>query len=371
MIDAIKKLDKKFLILVSCLLGLPILLIIFLAIIQGCSNKTISHEKYEEKMIEAYERYLEDENKLPKLEGEYASIKLDKLVELEYIKSPEELLKDSNCKGSVSVRRNGASVQITEGGYLNYIVNLECDEYKTVKLIDKLKENIVTEKSGLYVVNDGYIYKGDKINNFVSFDNNTYRIMSIDKDGIIKLIKSDYETTNKVWDKKFNVEVNRYSGKNIAEDSEMLITLQEDYNNPKKFSAEGRKHIVAYDSCVGKRSSVDFSIDKTKDCSAVLKNQLLSLISVSEFALASLDPDCKSLDSRSCINYNYLNDVIGTTWTLNTSSDNTYEVLYISSSVMYSDYANKTNPYNLVLHIDGNELYKGGEGTIENPYVIE
>jgi hypothetical protein len=56
---------------------------------------------------------------------------------------------------------------------LNYIVNLECEKYSTVKLIDKLKEDIVTSKSGLYVTNDGYIYKGDKVNNFVSFDNNT------------------------------------------------------------------------------------------------------------------------------------------------------------------------------------------------------
>lgn len=370
MLDAIKKLDKKFLILVSCLLGLPILLIIFLAIIQGCSNGTISHEKYENKMVQAFERYLEKEEKIPQNEGEFVEIKLDKLVELEYIKSPEELLDDTSCKGSVSVRRNGASL-LSNGGYLNYIVNLECDKYKTVKLVDKLKEGIVTEKSGLYVVNDGYIYKGDKVNNYIMFDRTLYRIIGVEKDGMVKLIKVNYENIEKTWDNKYNVETRAYSGKNIVEDSQMVETLKADYLNSNKFEEEGHRNIVAYNACIGKRSSTDYSIDRAKDCSDILENQLLTLINVSDYALASLDPDCKDLNSPSCVNYNYLNEVIGASWTLNTSSDNTYEVIYIANAMMYTESANTINRYNVVAYIDGNELYVDGNGTIDNPYIIK
>ena len=51
MISAIKKLDKKFLILASLIICLPILIIIFLAIIHACGKSKISYDKYENKMI--------------------------------------------------------------------------------------------------------------------------------------------------------------------------------------------------------------------------------------------------------------------------------------------------------------------------------
>ena len=48
MLEALKKLDKKFLIIAGCIILLPILIIIFLAIIQGC-NRNITYENYEQK----------------------------------------------------------------------------------------------------------------------------------------------------------------------------------------------------------------------------------------------------------------------------------------------------------------------------------
>ena len=50
MVEVLKKIDKKILIIICAILLLPIVLIIFLAIVQGCSNSNITHEKYEEKM---------------------------------------------------------------------------------------------------------------------------------------------------------------------------------------------------------------------------------------------------------------------------------------------------------------------------------
>ena len=80
MVNALKRMDKKFLIMAGLIICLPLVLIIFLAIIQGCGNNKITHEKYEEKMISALEKYAKDNDKLPEQEGEVLTVELSDLV---------------------------------------------------------------------------------------------------------------------------------------------------------------------------------------------------------------------------------------------------------------------------------------------------
>lgn len=369
MIDVLKKLDKKFLIMAGCIIFLPIFLIIIIAIIQGC-NRTITYDKYEEKMISATEKYISDKNIQPIEEGETVSVKLNELVDSKYIKSSEKLLNDNTCEGKVTVRRNGASVDTNDGGYLNYLVTLNCKEYSTPHLIDKLKEDVVSEGSGLYVYGDGYIFKGDKPHNYITFFGKKYRIVSIDKNGILKLLKEEPEITSRVWDNKYNTEVNYTYGKNIYKDSKILSYLLEDYKNVKKISTKAKAHVVAYDTCIGKRDYNDYSINKGIDCSEVLEKQVISLINVSDLALASTDPECNSVKSKSCRNYNYMYRIASSTWTSNTPSNNSYEVFYISSGLLEHQNANRYNEYNIIIYIDGSEIYKEGKGTFEEPYII-
>lgn len=369
MIEALKKLDKKFLVIAALIIFLPIFIIIILAIIQGC-NRTISYDKYEEKMVSAFEKYLKEENAFPTKESETVTIKLNKLVENGYIKSPEKLLDDETCDGSVTVRRNGSSIEQNDGGFLNYTVNLKCDEYSTVHLIDKLKESIVTTESGLYKVGEDYIFKGGNPKNHIEFYGLMYRIVSVDKDGILKLVRTEPELTRRKWDDKFNVEVNKSYGINIYKDSSMLKFLLADYNNSKKLSKKAKQHVVANNVCVGKRTSTDTSISKDLDCSQILEDQVISLLNVSDFAMASLDPNCNSTTARSCINYNYLSSIAPSTWTLNVSSENTYQVFYISSGLSSIQNAYEYNEYNIVIYVDGNEFYKSGTGSEIDPYVL-
>lgn len=371
MVNALKKMDKKFLVFAGLIVCLPIIIIVFLALIQGCGNRKVTHAKYEEKMIAALERYAKDNDKVPTEEGDILTVKLSTLVNKEYIKSPEKLLDDETCKGSVTVRRNGSSVEDNDGGFLNYTVNLECKDYSTVSFVDKLKEDLVTEESGLYKTDNGYIYRGSKVKNHLTFYGNSYRIVSIDKDGILKLVRTEPEMTTRRWDNKFNVETNHASGKNIYKDSVMLDMLLNDYSNVKKISLDAKKQVVAYDVCVGKRSVLNDAIDDTVDCSELLEDQVISLLNISDYAKASLDPDCTNLRSRSCKNYNYLYDVALSTWTMNASSDNTYDVMYLSDGIMEVQTANTYAEYNYVIYIDGNQSYTVGNGTENDPYVIE
>lgn len=370
MVDALKKLDKKFLVIAGCLIILPIILIVFLAIIQSCGNRKLTYDKYEKKMVSAASKYFKDNDAVPSLEGETSNVKLDKLVEEGYIKSPDKLLNDKTCTGSVTVRRNGVSIEQNEEGFLQYTYTLNCDNHSTLHLVDKLKEDLATEESGLYLVGDEYIFKGDKPKNYITFYGKNYRIMSIDKDGIVKLIKDEPEITRRMWDNKYNTEVNHPYGKNIYKDSLILSYLINDYKNVKKISDDAKQQIVAYDVCIGKRKSSNYDISKDIDCSEKLENQVISLMSISDYALASLDPDCNTTISKSCNNYNYLYNIASSTWTLNSTSDNTYEAIFISAGLEELQNANNYNEYNIVIYIDGNMLYKSGSGSLENPYII-
>lgn len=368
--NGLKKLDKKFLIMAGGIILLPILIIIFLAIIQGCSGGVSTHEEYEQKMISSATKYFKDKKKEPSEEGETATVKLDKLVSEGYIKSTEKLLGDTSCKGEVKVRRNGASVEINDGGFLNYTVDLVCDKYETTHLIDKITEEIVTSESGLYQVGEELIFKGDKVKNYISIYDFTYRIVSVDKDGILKLVRTEPEIASRLWDNKYNVEVNYSYGINLYKDSSILTYLMKDYENAKKVNKKTKQIIVAYDVCIGRRSSADYSISKEVDCSEKLEKQVISMLNASDFAMASADPNCNSVIAKSCKNYNYLSKIATSTWTMNASSENTYEVFFISNGLLEHQNANVYNEYNTVIYIDGDELYTTGEGTATKPYII-
>ena len=362
----LKKMDKKNIYICCGLILIPIVLILFLVLIRGC-NGSISYEKYEDKMEKAAQKYFKDKDKLPKTEGGEVTVSLDDLVDTNYIKSTEKLLDDDSCTGSVTVRNNGASLEDNNGGFYLYIPSLSCDSYKTIHLIDKLMEDVVTSKSGLYQVDDGYVYKGAKVNNYVSFFDKTYRIISIDNNGILKLVKVDPEKNSVVWDGKYNTEKKQMSGKNDYSDSKIIDVLIENYN---KFKDNQKKHIMAYSVCYGNRSLEYTTIDKTSECSKILDNQFLSLMNTYDYAMASYDIECTKIDSCSCRNYNYIYNSIDVSWLMNGNADNSYEVYYYEDGHVDVNKANSTKRYNLVIHIDGNELYNKGDGSEENPYVI-
>ena len=62
------------------------------------------------------------------------------------------------------------------------------------KASDILKKNVVTTGDGLYVdptENERYIYKGGNPNNFIKFNDELWRIISVEKDGSLKIIRAN------------------------------------------------------------------------------------------------------------------------------------------------------------------------------------
>lgn len=377
MLEQLKKMDKKFLYTVGGIIALPILLLIVMGIARGCSNKK-TYENYEKKMISAAQKYFKNKNKEPKTEGESKTVSLEKLVSSGYIKSTDKYLKDSTCTGSVTVQNNGASIKENNGGYLLYYSDLKCKNHKTKNLATNIKEKEVKSGSGLYKVENEYIFKGqddtsnDKyVENYINFYGTMYRILKIDANDDLKLLKVDSENRANRWDNKYN-EVEKHSyGENDFEKSLILENLYTIYKKEKAYSSSAKKYIVSKNLCIGKRSKNDLELVSSSDCEKIVEKQLVGLPSVNDFALASLDPDCKKINSGSCRNFNYLSDFLYESWTMNGIKEDTYDVYYLASGMPYFTEANQYIDYNIVIYISGHIVDFKGTGTEKDPYIVK
>lgn len=350
--------NKKTIIIFSCLLGLPIILLLFLALLRGCS-KSISYDKYQNKMVSAAKKYSEKHNKLPLIDGDIVVINLDTLENEKKLDKVDNIFKNQNCTGNVTIRKNGEQ-------YL-YIPDLKCDNYQSEHLIDKLMTNVVESGPGLYKNEDGFVFKGKKVNNYVSINKKIFRIISIDNNNILKLVSVNSDGDKIEWDKKYNIDLKQKVGKNNYADSNIYEVLNDSYSN---FPDDLKKHFVAYDLCIGKRYLDNDLIDYSEDCSVVLPKQHIGLMNVADFAMASYDPDCTYIGTGACQNYNYLYNELSTTWLITGVKDNSYEVYYYSIGYIYISPANNYIDYNYVVYVDGNEIVSKGDGSYEKPYVL-
>ena len=405
------KLNKKFLIVVFGIIGVTILIIVFVAIFRACNRKTSNYSSIEKKLVSAAKKYYKaNEEEIPGL-SENSTITASELTEAGYIKGLSEYLTDDSCTGSVTIYNNG-------GQYL-LIPNLKCDEYQTVHLSDKIiKDNLVSSStsyedtgdglgetnteeeqineetdeteqaesneennsnvtnneisrdyvSGLYEMDGLYVFRGKDTNNYISFGNTTWRILDIDGNGLIRVVKNESESRPLRWDTKYNVEISKNYGINDYKNSYILEELNKSYM---KFQDSNKSHLMPFNVCVGRREESDVSLNRSSDCSTVLEDQYIGLVSSSDYARASLDENCNSITAGSCSNYNYLSKVLYQTWTSTAVTRSTYEAIYINSGIAASMETRTAANYNWVIALNGKELYTKGSGTLEDPYVIE
>ena len=366
MSDKLKQIDKKYFIIFGVIIGLIVFVILLMVILKLLSGPGKNYNKLEQKMVTATQKYLKENPDFVPEEGTSTVIDSATLVSEEYMKELEKYI-DDTCTGSIRVMNNG--------GKALYLPDLQCTEYKTIHLKEKLIDDHLVADSedkyegGLYESNGEYIFKGKNVDNFVSFGGLTWRIMKIDENGNLRLIKTNAEKAKKLWDNKYNISVKKNYGINDYQNSYILEYLNESYKNIKNDS--NKMHLIPHDVCVGKRSSKDKKISYDVDCAEKLEGQYISIINTLDYPMASLDENCNAVGAGSCTNYNYLKSVISTSWTSTGVSDNTYEVYYISSGYVGSLNANKNNNYNWIVYLSGEELYKSGSVIEADPYIIE
>ena len=336
-------------------------------------NNPKTYNSMEESLLTSAKKYVDkNRNLLPKDESETSKVNLDTLVDSNYI-NEMSAIEDENvkCTGYVEI--------INKNDEYLFIPYLKCGKYyETKTLTDYLKDNveIVNTGDGLYEYGKKYVYKGENPNNFVLLGDRLYRIIEINEDDEIRLITNKKIDQYLVWDdryntdKKSNVGINDFSKSRLKEYLNQIIDVNDDGNGNYIFSEQELQKIIPHDICIGKRPSSDASISLETDCQAVEADQRLGLVTVSEYARASIDPNCKSIYDKSCMNYNYFSRISSTFRTLTATTDNSYQVFMVADSEAQLTRASNSFSTYITVFIDSLSLYADGDGTYENPYKV-
>lgn len=352
--------------------GVFLLILIFLMMFASCTNKgkKYSYTEIEKIMVSKVKTKYANSSELPS-KGSKLEVNINKLVEEGLMKSINEYTKDeeANCSGKVTIYNNN-------GSYL-YVPNIDCGEkYKTKNLHDTIiSDNLVTSGNGLYQINDEYVFKGDNISNYISIENELFRIISINEDGTIRLVENKGKAENfTVWDDRYNVDKGANYGINNYYENGLSSRLRDKLDSIYKsniYSDELKAYFIPREHCVGKRSVNESDNSGSIECSVKSEATPISTIALYEYFRASLDPNCNAVLSESCTNYNYFNSSsYNNMLTLTADKDSSYKVFKIMSGAVMLSNASNSSTLKIVVNVSGDLSVVSGDGTSENPYMI-
>ncbi len=365
---SLKKIDKKLMARITLVTAIIFILVIVIIVVKLIIGNRMGYDRIEDKMIEAAKEYFsEDEKgikKFKKIGEQEITVTTDALIDAGYLKNLDKMVpnKEAECKGKVVVKMNN--------NYPLYSPYLDCGTaYKTKTLKEVITSDIVESESGLYKVGEEYIFRGEFVNNYVSFANKTWLILRIREDGKIRMI----ETTRREkieWDDRYNLEVTSKLGINDFSVSRIRDYLLNLYENDEEFTDSDRAYLAPYNLCTGKRKLEETTNDGSIECSEVVENWYLGLIQANEFAIPSLDQNCHRITDRSCSNYNYLTSLYSSYWSITPGSERTDKVYKLNPDP-FTTSASSSASVRAVVEIDGNSVYVSGDGSQENPYIFK
>ncbi len=285
------------------------------------------------------------------------------------------------------------------------------------KAADTLKKNIVTSGDGLYVdstIDGRYIYRGGNPNNYIKLGDDLYRIISVEKDGIIKVISQDsirvmlwdeknarYSTNNedfctdergcKAWGSNTTTldsngnkvtqmprEVNGKL-KNLPDKEASLNTYLNNYFY-NSLSDDVKSLIVEKDWNIGPTAKNQMNLSESiREESAYKWRGKVALIDVIDYVKSSTNSACTSVGAYSSSNsscydnsneHNYLysnNDQ----WTVSSiSSPNVTLVCYVSNSgYLYDQTYGDNESVRPAFYLSAKTILNG-EGTKKSPYTL-
>ena len=219
-------------------------------------------------------------------------------------------------------------------------------------------------------MNGEYVYRGEKVNNYLKYSGKIWRIIKMTEDGYLKLVSTEASEDYFEWDDRYNIKTDSYVGLNNYEKSRMREYLNILYDDNKVIDDNFKDKIVMKPMCIGERSITDFSFTTTSECSKTIDGERIHLLSVVDPYIASIDENCKELEDESCTNYNYFEYFFDGSWTTIPVKDTTSKVYYLTLRYLDDRYANTEKSVNFVIYINADELIIEGDGTEESPYII-
>ena len=356
--------NKSILYIIIGILILIFIICLLIFVANKGKSKAESYSKVEEHMVSAaksyYKKYVDS---LPNIDGGNVSVSAETLIETSFLKPFSELVgEDVTCSGYVKVYR-------VNDDY-SYFPYLNCSgEYESLTLSKKITSSIVSSGDGLYSYGDRYIYRGEYPNNYLKFNDKTWRIIGVNNDGSIKIIYADKKVDRNSWDDRYNSDKDSYYGINDFRVSRLLQYLNDTYDSNTYVSKGNKNLLVKHDWCIGKVSQEGVLISSLNLCNDVYSDLYIGVVQIDDVLLSSLDSKCINIYDTECTNYNYFFG-INSGWTLNASSDNTYTAFISNGGSISYKRASNEGYVRPVINLNSNILYKSGTGTSDDPYII-
>lgn len=367
---------KKLLFLILGIIVFVVVIFVVAFMIGKVRNSSLTFREIEDKLTEAAEEYFEDNSEaLPLSEDEKnIEVTVSTLVSEGYLKELSSYQEDDTaiCDGSVKVTKTS--------DYYRYAPYLDCgDKYRTIYLYEKILDNIVTSEDGLYKTTQysvdkqsvtRYIYRGEYVYNYVLIDDVLWRIVKLNEDNTITLIRAQFienELNKVVWDNRYNIDTKGYDGINNFDDSRIRRTLDKYYDD---FSTELKTKLVLTNNCVGTRLRKDSKNDGSIECSKLAEPTYVSLLPIYDYINASIDKNCKSVNDLSCSNYNYLVKYSEPWWTLTVNKNYDTTAYVVSNSASRVAFT-KSNYVRMVVTLNDNIIYSGGSGKKSDPFLLK
>lgn len=369
--EKLEKIEKKKLILAGSFLLMIIIILLGGSLIYNKFFYKRSFSEIENILLTSTKNYTsKNKDILPKQINETITISANELIKAEEMKEFEEYTKDESisCSGNVTITNINNTYR--------YTPTLDCGtSYKTKKFIEYIKEKnpIVESGNGLYNMNEELVFRGDNINNYLKLAGKLYSIVKFTNDETVIINTEKLDKT--IWDDRYNQEKNSTVGINDYSVSKIRDFLNDLYKNnsilkDKKNNIDVSTLVIAHNLNFGKRSSKDTEKNGELEKSAILENQFIGLLPLNDYLNASLDKNCTTSISASCMNYNYLSKYQKAWWTMTATSLNSYNVYKIESSPKLTAANNSACP-RYVLHLAKDAIYVSGDGTKENPYIVK
>lgn len=222
------------------------------------------------------------------------------------------------------------------------IENPKIKENETIFNMITLKKNIVKMGEGLYKEEENYIYKGQKVNNYVKYSGRIWRIISVENNHI-KMI-TDKPQTSLVW-----------GIKSTYEKSLIKSWLNNDDNNIKSFY----KSLNNTDIMVNTKTCIDMIVQDKISCEETIEEKV-GLLSVYEYNRAGGEDSFLNIGEY--------------WWTSNVNEKNVAWYVYSKGTLNNTVSTGKTYyAYGVrpTITIDGNTRIIDGDGSKENPYDLD
>lgn len=348
-----------------------VVVVIILLFIVMYLNKTYSYYDVEDKLNSAAKNYFKDNESLLPIDNNPATVTAEDLESGKYVKPLFKLIKDDVCTAYVEVYK-------IDNDY-EYISYLNCGEKYSTELIDSVVLNnnpVVETGTGLYQVNEDYIFRGEKPNNYIEISDKLWRIIKVDRNGFMKLIlddilknENDREIARVEWDDRYNANEKSTYGINTYSVSRIKETLNNKFD---EIIFENHKDkLVKFETCVGKRME-DYNINTGEaECGQLDKKEYISLLPLHEYIYSSLDSTCSASTDIQCQNYNYLAKFSTYWWTITGVFENTYQVYMIDQKgEILKLRAIDTAQLRPVIMLNNRLLYAEGDGSLNNPYKL-